>query len=150
MRKPSLADTVHRLSGKAPPLNFHLERPYGWTHGSDGIRLQSRPGKGERRKQGFESPPFSDHGMWNSSLGSVEGCIAPWLSTVSFDKGERKERMDYKKVAAYASAQTRSAIESAAQIKENFKNLMVNVEVYGDSLSVETNIDFMSPEETEE
>ena len=88
--------------------------------------------------------------MWNSSLGSVEGCVAPWLSAVSFDKGERKERMDYKKVAAYASAQTRSAIESAAQIKENFKNLMVNVQVYGDSLSVETNIDFMSPEEAEE
>lgn len=83
-------------------------------------------------------------------MGFVEGCVAPWLSTVSFDKGERKERMDYKKVAAYASAQTRSAIESAAQIKENFTNLMVNVQVYGGSLSVETYIDLLSTEEAEE
>lgn len=88
--------------------------------------------------------------MWNSSLGSVEGCIAPWLSAVSFDKGERKERMDYKKVAAYASAQTRSAIESAAQINDNLDNLTVRVYLSGYSLSVQTNIAFMSPEETEE
>ena len=88
--------------------------------------------------------------MWNSSLGSVEGCIAPWLSAVSFDKGERKERMDYKKVAAYASAQTRSAIESAVQINDNLDNLTVRVYLSGYSLSVQTNIAFMSPEETEE
>ena len=86
-------------------------------------------------------------------MGSVEGCIAPWLSAVSFDKGERKERMDYKKVAAYASAQTRSAIESAAQINDNLDNLdnlTVRVYLSGYSLSVQTNIAFMSPEETEE
>lgn len=88
--------------------------------------------------------------MWNSSLGSVEGCIAPWLSAVSFDKGERKERMDYKKVAAYASAQTRSAIESAAQINDNLDNLTVRVYLSGYSLSVQTNIAFMSPEEAED
>lgn len=88
--------------------------------------------------------------MWNSSLGSVEGCVAPWLSAVSFDKGERKERMDYKKVAAYASAQTRSAIESAAQINDNLDNLTVRVYLSSYSLSVQTNIDFMSPEEAEE
>ena len=83
-------------------------------------------------------------------MGSVEGCIAPWLSAVSFDKGERKERMDYKKVAAYASAQTRSAIESAAQINDNLDNLTVRVYLSGYSLSVQTNIAFMSPEEAED
>lgn len=88
--------------------------------------------------------------MWNSSLGSVEGCVAPWLSAVSFDKGERKERMDYKKVAAYASAQTRSAIESAAQINDNLDNLTVRVYLSSYSLSVQTNIDFMSPEKAED
>ena len=83
-------------------------------------------------------------------MGSVEGCVAPWLSAVSFDKGERKVGMDYKKVAAYASAQTRSAIESAAQINDNLDNLTVRVYLSGYSLSVQTNIDFMSPEEAEE
>ena len=83
-------------------------------------------------------------------MGSVEGCVAPWLSAVSFDKGERKERMDYKKVAAYASAQTRSAIESAAQINDNLDNLTVRVYLSSYSLSVQTNIDFMSPEKAED
>ena len=150
MRKPSLADRVHRLSGKAQPLNFtwsaltgrHTDRT---ASGSKAVRERA-----SGASRGSNPLPFQTTACGTPVWASIEGCVAPWLSMVSFDKGERKERMDYKKVAAYASAQTRSAIESATQIKENFKNLMVNVQVYGDSLSVETNIDFMSPEEAEE